>query len=288
MLLLAAVVSTSVITVKVDTSHVLNTVRPLRAIGTSVDSDPKGRIEFLYTPARVAPALAAGLGTISYRLYTELSMQDWHWNPNGTFSAGDRGYWTSAPTPTTRIVDSYGYVLPHRGDTRDQGDDNGYSRIDDGDPDTYWKSDPYLTSRYTGDPDSAHPQWVVVDLDQMHAVDAIAIHWSNPYATHYRVQYWAGDNYRTMPNGTYLQPGGVVTGYDTVDAIVDQTHGTWHDFPNGVVDGGKGGGPQLRLAASPVQTHWVRVLMDASSNTCDSHGSSDVRNCVGYAIEDIS
>ena len=288
LLLLAAAVSTSVITVNVETSHVLNTVRPLRAIGTSVDSDPKGRIEFLYTPARVAPALEAGLGTISYRLYTELSIQDWHWNPTGTFSAGDRGYWTSASAPITRIVDSYGYVLPHRGDTRDQGDDNGYSRIDDGDPHTYWKSNPYLTSRYTDDPDSAHPQWVVVDLDQMHAVDAIAIRWSNPYATHYRVQYWAGDNYRTMPNGTYLQPGGVVTGYDSVDAIVDQTHGTWRDFPNGVVSAGRGGTPVLRLAGDPVQTHWVRILMDRSSGTCDSHGASDPRNCVGYAIEDVA
>jgi hypothetical protein len=243
----------------------------------------------LYSPAVVSQELTAGFGTLSLRLYTELSVQDWHWNPSGLFSAGTEGYWTSSATPTSsEIVDSYGYVLPHRGSTRDQGDDNGYSRIDDGDPNTYWKSDPYLASQYTGDPDSAHPQWAVIDLDDVHEVDGIRISWSNPFATHFRVQYWLGDNARQMPSGTYLQPGGVVTGYDTVDAIVDQTHGAWHDFSRGVVSGGTGGSPLLRLSGTPIQTHWVRILMDASSNTCDSHGSADPRDCVGYAIQDVS
>jgi len=31
----------------------------------------------------------------------------------------------------------------------------------------------------------------------------------------------------------------------------------------------------------------VRVLMTESSNTCDEHGSDDIRNCVGYAIREI-
>ena len=34
-------------------------------------------------------------------------------------------------------------------------------------------------------------------------------------------------------------------------------------------------------------TKFVRVLMTRSSNTCDSHGSSDRRNCVGYAIREL-
>ena len=289
--MLAFLAATSIVTVNVDTtpSHVLNTVRPLRAIGSSIDSDPPGKIPLLYSPDRVKQMLEAGFGTLSLRLYTELSVQDWHWNTAGTFSDGDRGYWTSSGSPTAReIVDSFGYTLPHRGSTRDQGDDNGYSRIDDGDPSTYWKSNPYLASHFTGEPDSAHPQWAVINLEGMHEVDGIRIAWANPYATHYAVQYWVGNGQRSMRNGTYLQPGGVITGYDLVDAIIDQTHGAWRNFPNGVVSGGAGSSSLLRLSATPVQTHWVRVLMDASSNTCDTHGSADVRNCVGYAISDIS
>jgi len=287
----AFIAATSLINVHVDTNsaHVRNTVSPLRAIGTSVDSESPGYIPALWAPSRVAQEIQAGFGTLSLRLYTELSIQDWHWNPSGTFSQGTQGYWTSSATPTsTEITDSYGYVLPHRGDTRDQGDDNGYSRIDDGDPNSYWKSDPYLASRYTGDPDSAHPQWAVIDLDAVHEVDGIRIAWADPYATNFRVQYWRGDNAQAMPNGTYLQPPGVVTGYDTVDAIIDQAHGTWHDFPNGVIANGAGGDPLIRLADADIQTHWVRILMTASSGTCDTHGSADPRDCVGYAIQDVS
>jgi hypothetical protein len=290
--LVALVLAASpVVNVRVDTapSHVLNSIRPLRAIGAGVDSDPPGKVPFLYSPERSKLMLDAGFGALSLRLYTELSIQDWHWNPSGSFSDKDRGYWTSGAVPTaTQIVDSYGYVLPHRGSTRDQGDDNGYSRIDDGDPTTYWKSDPYLTSRYTGDPDSAHPQWAVIDLDQMHAVDGIRIAWVDPYATHFKIQYWVGDGQSSLPNGTWLQPGGVVTGLDTVDAVLDQSHGTWHDFPDGDVGRGRGGSPLIRLSHKPVQAHWVRVLMDRSSGTCDSHGAADPRDCVGYAIQDIS
>src|SRR5579863_9620336 len=43
----------------------------------------------------------------------------------------------------------------------------------------------------------------------------------------------------------------------------------------------------LKLSDAPVTTQYVRVLMTESSNTCDLHGASDVRNCVGYAIQEI-
>jgi hypothetical protein len=36
-----------------------------------------------------------------------------------------------------------------------------------------------------------------------------------------------------------------------------------------------------------VATRFLRILMTASSNTCDTHGSGDPRNCVGYAIDEI-
>jgi hypothetical protein len=43
----------------------------------------------------------------------------------------------------------------------------------------------------------------------------------------------------------------------------------------------------LRLDPAPVGVRFVRILMTQSSNTCDTHGASDRRNCVGYAIGEL-
>jgi hypothetical protein len=48
-----------------------------------------------------------------------------------------------------------------------------------------------------------------------------------------------------------------------------------------------GGTVTLKLSSSPVSIRYLRVLMTESSNTCDEHGSGDIRNCVGYAIQEI-
>ncbi len=257
------------VVVRIDTkpAHRVASIVPQRAVMASVDSDPPGKVPLLYSPDRTRVMLGAGLGTLTYRLYTELSIQDWHWNPAGSYSdaAHAQGYWTSDPAPGSPIVDSYGYRLPHRGSTHDQGDDDGYSRIDDGSPNTYWKSDPYLSQAFTGEPDGAHPQWVVVDLGAPIPVDAIEIAWANPYATSYTVAYWTG-------NG---------------DAIVDQANGAWVTFPHGEVRNDAAAAKVVPLAQAPVVARWVRVLMTQSSGTCDSHGSGDPRNCAGYAIQDV-
>lgn len=277
LVLLTSAVASSIISIHVDTTHVTNTIRPLRAVGVGIDSDPAGMIPMLYSKARTDQMLPAGLGVVSYRLYTELSIQDWHWNPSGSFSdsAHHQGYWTSSSsTSTPPIVDSFGYMLTHRGSTEDQGDDNNYSRIDDGDPTTYWKSNPYLTSRFTGDPDAAHPQWLVIDLIHPKPIDAIRIDWVNPYATQYRAQYWSGS-------------GDAIFSSSTPERVPGATVGDWHDFPNGVVAGGKGGSALLKLSPQPMNVRFLRIWMTRSSNTCDSHGSSDPRNCVGYAVQEL-
>ena len=46
----------------------------------------------------------------------------------------------------------WAYPLPLRGNTGGDGRSRGkYSRMADGEPSTYWKSNPYLTSKFTGE-----------------------------------------------------------------------------------------------------------------------------------------
>ena len=113
---------------------------------------------------------------------------------------------------------SYGYALPRRGFTRNDGTDNvGFSRLTDGDLNTFWKSNPYLTERFTGESDALHPQWVVLDLAQAQQVNSIRIAWAEPYARRYLVQYWRGGD----------------------DPIGAPTRGAWQTFSEGTVTAGK-------------------------------------------------
>ena len=131
-------------------------------------------------------SFGAGWGTVTYRQNTELQIEAWHWNPRGTWSnpAKKEGYFVGSAEPTSeKIEHSWAYPLPHRGATL--GDGNGWSRITDGDPKTYWKSNPYLTKAFTGEDDSLHPQWVMVDLGAKVDINAIRIAWANPYAKRY-------------------------------------------------------------------------------------------------------
>jgi len=255
-----------IVRVDITPAHRVQIFTTIGAIGSTVDKEPAGTIPSLYSPTNVRAINDAGLSWLSYRLFTELTDEDWHWNPAGSFSAGDRGYWTSsASTAAKPIADSYGYRLPHRGNSSDQGAGEDYSRLDDGDLKTYWKSDPYLTSAFTGDPDSAHPQWIVVDLGAKRAVNAMRIAWAQPYATSYAAEYWTGP-----------------------DPINEPANGTWKTFAMGTFARGDGSTKLLRLAGTPVAAQFVRVVMSASSNTCDTHGSANRRNCVGYAVGEIS
>jgi len=253
------------VTVDITPGHSTNSFSPLRALGAGIDRDPLNSVDILYDPAHVEIMHAAGWGPISYRLNTELSIQAWHWNPSGTWSdPSGRGYFVGDANSSGEIKRSFGYNLPHRGTTSNYGTSGGYSMLDDGDTATYWKSDPYLDETYTGENNSLHPGWVIVDLGSRMDVNAMEIAWGNPYATDYQVQYWTGD-----------------------DAIGNPGGGVWEAFPKGKVSNGKGGLAKLKLSQKLLHVEFVRVLMTASSNTCDSHGSSDRRNCLGFAIREV-
>jgi F5/8 type C domain-containing protein len=253
------------VTVDITPGHSTNSFSPLHALGAGIDRDPLNSVHILYDPAHVEKMHTAGWGPISYRLNTELSIQAWHWNPIGAWSdPAGRGYFVGDANSSGNIRRSFGYNLPHRGTTSNYGTSGGYSKLDDGDTATYWKSDPYLDETYTGESNALHPGWIVVDLGGKMAVNAMQIAWGDPYATSYQVQYWTGD-----------------------DAIGDQGNGNWKNFPDGIITNGKGGLAKLKLAQKLFKVEFVRVLMTASSNTCDSHGSSDRRNCLGFAIREV-
>jgi hypothetical protein len=252
------------ITVDANPAHVLNSFAPDTTFGAGVDGVPFHAVPKIYTPSNIQQMLGAGFGPVSYRLYTELSVQDWHWNPKGTFSeAGGRGYWTSSDQPGNEIVDSFGYRLPRRGFTHDQGNDDNYSRLDDGDLATFWKSNPYLTKAYTGDPDADHPQWVLYDLGKNETVNAAKIWWADPYAVAYEIQYWTGD-----------------------DPTYDAGNGDWVTFPNGKISNGGGGTVTLSLGNTRRKERFLRIVMSQSSGSCTKHHRSDPRDCVGYAIDE--
>ena len=253
-----------VATVRVDTTleKTVNSFDPDAALGSSIDVLSRSGIDKVYTPHILQEILSAGWGPITYRNNSELRMAAWHWTENGSWSdeAHKSGYFTGSTDlkePTRYILE---YALPHRGFST-SGD-----RPVAGPNLSYWKSNPYLTSRFTGENDRLHPQWVVMDLRSDKPLEAVRIEWVNPYATNYNVEYWVGK--------------------DPLD-FDDGPEGEWKLFPEGAQRSARGGNAVLKLAAQPITARYLRIWMTESSGTCDEHGSQDVRNCVGYAIRSI-
>lgn len=272
---LAAVAAAQEIVVDTAPSHVVNSFSPLRALGGAVDRQRGGNTQeqvekhtqWVLSGPALKELLGSGWQTVTYRQNTELQIEAWHWNPRGTWSnqAKKEGYFTGSAVPTSeKIVHSWAYPLPHRGATL--GDGNGWSRLTDGDPNSYWKSNPYLTKAYTGEDDSLHPQWVMIDLGAKTDLNAIRIAWANPYARRYYVQFWTGE----------AEP-----------FYAGINKGTWQTFPMGTVTTGKGGTPTLKLVDWKIPVRYLRIWMTESSNTCDTHGPQDKRNCMGYAINEL-
>jgi hypothetical protein len=241
---------------------------PALAIGGALDGHDAGATARMLTDANVSAIREAGLGALTYRLRTELANEAWHWNPRGRWSdsLSERGYWVSSDSPAAPITLSWGYRLPRRGNTFDQANRDGWSRLDDGDTTTFWKSDPYLDPRLAGGATSDHPQWVVADLGQVRTLDAARIVWGEPYASRFRVQWWEG-------------PG------DGPAMVVPE--GRWRDFPAAADWSGGPGTQTLRLARAPVHTRWVRLLLGPGSRTAPA-GSADTRDSLGVAIRELS
>ncbi len=256
-----------IISAVVSADHPVNRLVPTQALGAGVDGHEKGECAQMFTDKNITEMLSAGLGPLTYRLRTELGSEAWHWNPRGTWSdpGHNCGYWISDDSLGEPINLSYGYRLPRRGNTIDQANDDDYSRIADGDANSFWKSNPYLDSHFTGESEEAHPQWVVIDLGEPKSVNAIRIHWGTPYATRYRVEYWPGDD------PMHLHPD------DDDD---------WQSFANGTIADAHGGSELVRLAERPRAVQFVRILMSRSSHIA-AESSGDIRDSLGFAIREI-
>jgi NedA-like, galactose-binding domain len=247
--------------------HPVNQCAPTKTLGAGVDGHERDECARMFTDRNIAEMRSAGFGPLTYRLRTELAGEVWHWNPRGTWSnpVHQCGYWISDDSLAEPINLSYGCRLPRRGNTIDQANDDGYSRITDGNQESFWKSNPYLDSHFTGEADDAHPQWVVIDLGATTPVNCIRIHWGAPYAEQYRVEYWSGE--------------------DPMHLHADRKD-EWRLFPNGALNRGSGGDESVRLCAKALPVRFVRVVMSRSWQA-SAQMSDDIRDRLGFAIREI-
>ena len=150
----ALALAAQTVTVEVDTGRGINSFDPDSALGSSLDVLSRAGIDKVYTPHIIQESLSAGWGPITYRNNSELRMAAWHWTENGAWSdaAHKSGYFTGSSELKEPLRYILSYALPHR----------GFSSSGDRPPQSphasYWKSNPYPTSRFTGENDALHPQ----------------------------------------------------------------------------------------------------------------------------------
>lgn len=248
------------------TDRCVNKCVPKRTLGGGIDGHERGECARMLSKQNITEMLSAGLGPLTYRLRTELGGEVWHWNPRGNWSADHCGYWTSSSSVTEPIYLSYGYRLPRRGNTIDQANNDGYSRISDGDENSYWKSNPYLDPYFTHEDEEAHPQWVVIDLGSRKQINSIRLQWGTPYAKQFQVEYWSGN--------------------DPMHLHIDRPE-EWRTFPQGVVLNCSGGDSTIRLTSSTIPAQFIRVLMTHGSGT-STQPTTDIRDRLGFAMREIS
>jgi hypothetical protein len=244
-----------------------NTFIPSKNIGGDLDGHLKGDINRMISPENIEAMQTVGLKPVSYRLRTELAGEVWHWNPKGTWSEKNKqqGYWISDSVSKNPIQISNGYRLPRRGNTFDQANNDGYSRIDDGDSATFWKSNPYLDKYFTKESNDLHPQWVIIDLGKKYKVNALRIKWGNPYAETFTVDY-----------------------ADDVDADYFDPFqpNIWRPFSKNYFQNLNRENKIVKVTDKNLRVRFIRISMTKSSYTSDEK-SDDIRDRLGFAIKEI-
>jgi len=243
--------------------HPANTFIPSKIIGGDLDGHLQGDINRMLKPENIEAMKTAGLKPVSYRLRTELAGEVWHWNPNGSWSEVNKkqGYWISDSISKEPIEISNGFRLPRRGNTLDQANNDGYSRIDDNNDSTFWKSNPYLDHHFTKESNEIHPQWVIVDLGKKYFVNALKIKWGNPYAETFSVDF-AHD-----VDPDYFDP---------------YQPGIWSSISSNSFERNK----VLKVTNANIRARYIRITMTKGSNTSDIN-SNDIRDRLGFAIKEL-
>ena len=205
-------------------------------------------VEKIYTEEMVKQCLSAGWGPITYRQNTELTIAAWHWNPNGTWRdvANRCGYFKGSAELGESIRHSYGYPLPRRGTTRNNGAEHGYSRLTDGDAVSPESENPYPWRSSYGRGGCGASAVGGIDLGAREKVSHVRIDWHHPYARSYEVQYWSGAKAKSKAKKKEIEN---VPAQNPMEA---PTSGAWNAFPEGVVTDGKGGTVTLQRGSAPI------------------------------------
>jgi hypothetical protein len=246
--------------------HPANVFVPSALIGGAFDGHEKGDMDRMLSKESIEAMHTVGLRPLSYRLRTELGGEVWHWNPQGTWSEKGKqeGYWVSDSVSSKPIWVSNGYRLPRRGNSIDQANDDGYSRLDDGDAKTFWKSSPYLDEHFTCESNDLHPQWAIIDLGVLRDVNTIRISWGNPYAASFTIDY-------ALDIGSdYFEPF---------------QPGLWRHFPVNQFQNLNGGDQLITVSRKPVRVRFIRLQMTKTKYA--GKESMDIRDQLGFAIKEL-
>jgi hypothetical protein len=181
--------------------------------------------------------------------YPAGSADDVHWNGEGTFNAN--GYWTPDDTK---------YKPGFNDGVKFLGTSTSYglaSHLSDGNDATTWMSNV--------DTDFPQAQWAYLDLGTARPVDAVTIHWGNPYATRFTLQYW--------------------------DPAASNQWAPYSDFSSHWLNTSAvsvtGPGGAQGVAFTPVNTRFIRVLMTGASGSVTAHLGSVTLIGPAYAIAEI-
>ena len=122
--ILAFALSAAGQTISIDVSHPTNHFVPKETLGAGIDHIAVDAIDKDLLQPTLGKTQESGWQPVTFRQNTELAVEAWHWNPQGTWSdPSGKGYFTGSSTPTEMLRYSYGYALPRRGFTRNDGTD---------------------------------------------------------------------------------------------------------------------------------------------------------------------
>jgi len=92
---LLAICAAQTIQVDITPAHSTNRFVPNETLGAGVDRIPAAAIDHDLLPPTLDRVFASGWQPVTYRQNTELAMEAWHWNPQGTWSdPSGKGYFT--------------------------------------------------------------------------------------------------------------------------------------------------------------------------------------------------